>query len=75
MGLHPSVALGNNTMMIVAKNAKQKPMLAATVMIIAIARSASITDVFQVQSWVQSVGTSSSVGAKRTTDVAQIVKR
>ena len=50
-------------------------MLAATVMIIAIARSASITDVFQVQSWVQSVGTSSSVGAERTTDVAQIVQR
>ena len=75
MGLHPPVAVGNNTMMIVANTAGQSPMLAASVMIIALARSASSQTCFRRRSWVQVVGTSGSVRAERTTDVAQVVKR
>ena len=41
MGLHPQVAVGDSTTKIVANTAGQQPMLAASVMIIEIARSAS----------------------------------
>ena len=47
MGLHPPVALGSSTMMIVANTAGQQPKLAASVMIFATARSASSQTCFR----------------------------